>query len=183
MLSLFFDNYFPWFGDLLELGGNILLLIILIAFLMWGMIIERLLFFQFAYPSYARQAYQLWLARSDRRSWFAQQFRTRLLAQLKCVLNQHLGIINTLVKICPLAGLLGTVLGMLEVFDAVAATGANSPRATAAGVSKATISTMAGMVVAISGLLLASMLSRRAQAEQELISELLHYQTQPEVNR
>ena len=182
MLSLYFDNLFPWFGDLLELGGNILLLIIAIAFVMWGMIIERLLFFQFAYPSYARQAHQMWVSRTDRRSWYAQQYRLRLLAQIKRALNQRIGIINTLVKICPLAGLLGTVLGMLEVFDAVAATGTNNPRSTAAGVSKATISTMAGMVVAISGLLLASILSRRAESEQETIGELLRFEVKAEEN-
>ncbi|CAN0602343.1 unnamed protein product, partial [Ectocarpus sp. 12 AP-2014] len=42
---------------------------------------------------------------------------------------------------------------MLEVFDALAATGSNNPRSMAAGVSKATVSTLAGMVVAIVGLL------------------------------
>lgn len=173
MLSLLFDNYFPWFGDLLELGGSILLLIIFIAFVMWALLVERMLFLQFIYPRYARRAQQQWLARSDRRSWYAQQFRARLLAQVNRALVRYLGIINTLVKICPLAGLLGTVLGMLEVFDAVAATGANSPRATAAGVSKATVSTMAGMVVAISGLLLVSLISRQADAAKETISRLL----------
>jgi len=181
MLSLFFDNHLPWFGDLLELGGDILLLIFFIAFLMWAMIVERLIFFQFNYPVYAKTALQLWLGRSDRRSWYAQQYRVRLLAQIKRSLNKRLGLISILVKICPLAGLLGTVLGMLEVFDAVAATGANNPRSTAAGVSKATISTMAGMVVAISGLLLVGLLTRKAEAEQEEISELLRIDADNEV--
>jgi hypothetical protein len=74
-------------------------------------------------------------------------------------------LINTLIKVCPLLGLLGTVVGMLEVFDALAATGSNNPRSMAAGVSKATVSTLAGMVVAIVGLLAASRVSERHAIE------------------
>ena len=75
-----------------------------------------------------------------------------------------------MIKICPLLGLLGTVLGMLEVFDALAATGANNPRAMAAGVSKATVSTLAGMVVAIFGLLANLLAERRAVSSREQLA-------------
>ena len=57
--------------------------------------------------------------------------------------------------------LLGTVMGMLEIFDALAVTGNNSARTTAGGVSKATISTMAGMVAAISGLMISNYLLKK----------------------
>ena len=66
-------------------------------------------------------------------------------------LETGLSFIKVLYVVAPLLGLLGTVLGMLEVFDALAATGSNNPRSMAAGVSKATVSTLAGMVVAIGG--------------------------------
>ena len=61
-------------------------------------------------------------------------------------------MVKTLVALCPLLGLLGTVTGMIEVFDVMAIAGSGNARAMAAGVSKATIPTMAGMVAAISGL-------------------------------
>lgn len=173
MLSLWLDNYLPWFGDLLQLGGGILLFIFFITLVLWVMIIERLLFYQFEYPALAAATLRRWQSRSDRRSWYAQQARLRLLTQAERALKNRLGLISILIKICPLAGLLGTVLGMLDVFDAVAATGANNPRSTAAGVSKATISTMAGMVVAISGLLLASVLTKKADLEQAALSDRL----------
>ena len=80
---------------------------------------------------------------------------------------------RTLIKLCPLLGLLGTVLGMLEVFDAVAATGTNNPRSTASGVSKATVTTMAGMVVAITGLLVTSLVNRRITARSNKLSDLM----------
>ena len=54
---------------------------------------------------------------------------------------------------CPLVGLLGTVTGMIEVFDVMAVQGSSNVKSMASGVSMATIPTMAGMVVALSGLL------------------------------
>jgi biopolymer transport protein ExbB len=60
---------------------------------------------------------------------------------------------------------------MLEVFDALAATGSNNPRSMAAGVSKATVSTLAGMVVAIVGLLALSLSERRAVAAREKLPD------------
>jgi biopolymer transport protein ExbB len=91
----------------------------------------------------------------DHRSWFAEKYRNELVGRIGRQLMQNFSLIGTLIKICPLLGLLGTVVGMLEVFDALAATGSNNPRSMAAGVSKATVSTLAGMVVAIVGLLAA----------------------------
>jgi biopolymer transport protein ExbB len=67
----------------------------------------------------------------------------------------------------PLLGLLGTVTGMLEVFDAMAATGSNNARLMAAGVSKATVSTLAGMVVAIMALLTTTVIERRVALERD----------------
>jgi biopolymer transport protein ExbB len=55
----------------------------------------------------------------------------------------------------------------------VAATGANNPRSTASGVSKATVTTMAGMVVAIFGMLMISMVNRRLGAESNKLNDLL----------
>ena len=168
------DNLFPWLGDMLELGGQVLLVILALAAFLWALILERFLFIRFVYPRFACHARQAWQARSDRCSWFAQQYRTRLLARVSRAMNQRLSLVGTLIKVAPLLGLLGTVIGMLEVFDAVAATGSSNPRSTASGVSKATVSTMAGMVVAISGLLASSFLSRSAaKAHENLANELV----------
>ena len=88
-----------------------------------------------------------------------------MVSTLGSELTGNFSLISTLIKVCPLLGLLGTVLGMLEVFDALAATGSNNPRSMAAGVSKATVSTLAGMVVAIGGLLANTLVERRARSE------------------
>jgi biopolymer transport protein ExbB len=161
------DRFFPWLGDLLELGGPILGMILLIAFVIWWLLFERLHYFVRDYPRELAEAKAAWHARSDHLSWYAEQYRNELTGYIARQLKQHFSLIATLIKICPLLGLLGTVVGMLEVFDALAATGSNNPRSMAAGVSKATVSTLAGMVVAIVGLLASTLGERHAMAARE----------------
>ena len=108
------------------------------------------------------------------RSWVAG-LRPCRTDPLETHLDRGFPLIGTIIKICPLLGLLGTVAGMLEVFDALAATGANNPRSMAAGVSKATVSTLAGMVVAIFGLLGSKFIERRALTEREALPAKLVY--------
>jgi len=78
-----------------------------------------------------------------------------------------------LVALCPLLGLLGTVTGMISVFQVMATSGSGNVRAMAAGVSQATVPTMAGMVGALSGVLLVTLLSRRAVREVHYLEDTL----------
>ena len=167
------DNIFPWFGDMTELGGNILLAIIFMALLIWTFSLERLGYLYLVYPKQRNQALMMWLYRGEHSNWYDQHYRHLLIARLRRSLNHNMDLTRTLIKLCPLLGLLGTVLGMLEVFDAVAATGSNNPRSTASGVSKATVTTMAGMVVAIAGMLITSAVNRRLNAESNKLNDLL----------
>lgn len=172
MLTLI-DNIFPWFGDMLELGGDILFAILMMAALIGALIAERLSYLLWVYPQQRSKAIALWQARKERNSWYAHQFRGLLIARLNRDLQRNISLTRTLIKLCPLLGLLGTVLGMLEVFDAVAATGSNNPRATASGVSKATVTTMAGMVVAIVSMFTNSFVIRRVTAQSEQLNDCL----------
>lgn len=172
------DRFFPWLSDLLEMGGPILGVILLIAFAIWWLLFERLHYMVRDYPRELAEARSAWESRNDHLSWFAEQYRNELIGHIARQLTRHFSLIGTLIKICPLLGLLGTVIGMLEVFDALAATGSNNPRSMAAGVSKATVSTLAGMVVAIVGLLATSLGERHAQAARERLPA--HFlQTEP----
>ena len=95
------------------------------------------------------------------------RIREAMVSRVSLSIDEHLPLIKTLVAVCPLLGLLGTVTGMIEVFDVMAFSGSGNPRSMAAGVSKATIPTMAGMVAALSGVLAATLLSRFAHREVE----------------
>jgi biopolymer transport protein ExbB len=163
----FLDQWMPWLVDLIGLGGPVLVLILMIAFFIWALLFERIWFLLMRYPSMMAAAQVAWQGRKDRHSWFAQQYRRGLLQILQGALSERYPIIRSLIKICPLLGLLGTVTGMLEVFDAMAATGSNNARLMAAGVSKATVSTLAGMVVAIMALLTTTVIERRVALERD----------------
>ena len=101
MLALI-DNLFPWFGDMLELGGDILLLIVWVAAIMWTLIFERLVFFNLVFPHKIQMVNQLWLGRSEHKSWQATQFRQLMVSRLSRDMQRNLELIRTLVKLCPL---------------------------------------------------------------------------------
>ena len=75
--------------------------------------------------------------------------RQELISKQDIENKRGLPIIKVLIALCPLLGLLGTVVGMIQVFDILAVTGTGSPRAMASGISKATIPTLAGMVALV----------------------------------
>jgi biopolymer transport protein ExbB len=62
---------------------------------------------------------------------------------------------------------------MIEVFEVMAISGSSSPRSMAAGVSKATIPTMAGMVAALSGVAMGTYLQRKVRRERALLADHL----------
>jgi biopolymer transport protein ExbB len=65
--------------------------------------------------------------------------------------SRDLALLGALVAAAPLLGLLGTVLGMVETFEAVARAGANTTSKVASGISRALITTQFGLVVALPG--------------------------------
>ena len=149
----------------LETGGPVLLWIMGVTFFMWVLMIERIWYFLFAHPFVRRRARRQWEGRTDHNSRYAHWIREGIISEVNQETTAGLSTIKTLIALAPLFGLLGTVTGMVEVFDVMALTGASNARAMASGVSKATIPTMAGMVAAISGLYLSSMLEKMAKRE------------------
>ena len=61
--------------------------------------------------------------------------------------------------------MMGTVTGMIQVFDVMAISGSGNARSMASGVSKATIPTMAGMVGALSGVFFVTLLNQKVTSE------------------
>ncbi len=64
-------------------------------------------------------------------------------------LERFLGILGTLGNTAPFIGLLGTVIGIIRAFQALAATGSGGPNVVAAGIAEALVATAAGLIVAI----------------------------------
>ncbi len=158
-------NTFNGLMEFLETGGFVLKLIMVAALFLWTFIMERFAYYLFAHkPTKARLKAE-WDAREDKTSWKAHAIRDELVSQIKERTDTNVGIIKTLVALAPLLGLLGTVTGMIEVFDVMALSGSSNARFMAAGVFKATIPTMAGMVTALSGLYFSTVLPRWSARE------------------
>ena len=160
-------------SDFLYLGGPVLRWIAVTIFLMWVLIIERFIFFRKEMPPMMKSIRNSWEARQERRSWNAHQIREGMISKFSTAVNNSIPMIQTLVALCPLLGLLGTVTGMIKVFEVMAVSGSGNVRAMAAGVSQATVPTMAGMVGALSGVLLVTLLTRRAIREVEFLEDSL----------
>ena len=160
--------------DFLEAGGPVLLIILVTAFLMWVLIIERYWFIRITYPRLVKEAIRRWDERGDHHSWYARRIRDELISRISVQLHKGLILLNTLVALCPLMGLLGTVFGMVQVFDIMAVTGTGNARLMASGISMATIPTMAGMVVALSGLYFSARLKFHADYLAQLAADHLH---------
>ena len=58
-----------------------------------------------------------WESRADTKSWYAKQIRDAMISETTLRLKRNIGLIKALIAICPLLGLLGTVTGMITVFD------------------------------------------------------------------
>ena len=159
--------------DFVELGGNVLLVIAFVTFVMWTLIIERFWYFRTGHRLERERVQQEWAARDDHGSWHAHQIRRLLVSDVQLKLERGLNLINTIVVVCPMFGLLGTVTGMIEVFDVMAIAGSGNARGMASGVSKATLPTMAGMVGALSGMLFSVQLERFARSESERVADSL----------
>lgn len=78
-------------------------------------------------------------------------------------LGRLLNALGTIGVLSPLMGLLGTIMGMINAFDAIARAGAGDPSAVASGISEALITTATGLIIAIPTIVFHRYLSGRAE--------------------
>lgn len=157
----------------LERGGPVLIWIMIATFLMWALILERFFYFRFAHNVIVDEALSEWQSRSDRKSTYAHWVKDKLVSEVRQSAEMNVTITKALVALAPLLGLLGTVTGMIDVFDIMAVTDGADAKAMSAGVSRATIPTMAGMVASLSGILFTSGMDRRAARAVQQVEDKL----------
>jgi len=161
------SDIFKTYSNFLYQGGPVVLILFLISIFLFILIAAKFkyLFFDIALVQ-AEYKKSLSTIKND-------EYLLLNVASLKCdyktIINKDFYMIQTLIALCPVLGLLGTVTGMIEVFDVVSFFGTGNARALASGITKATLPTMTGMAISILGLLTFTILNSRSQS---LISEL-----------
>ncbi|PSU36057.1 MotA/TolQ/ExbB proton channel family protein [Photobacterium lutimaris] len=172
----FFDAWKFSLETFMNQGGQVLWWLAAVVMFCWILVIERVLYLLITYPKQRQLWLEKWQLRDDHSSWYARSMRDGWLSQAHIALNQNLNLIKVLVAICPMLGLLGTVTGMISVFDVMATQGSSQPRLMASGISLATLPTMAGMVAALSGMFVHSRLSKSCHKREIKLEKLLRSQ-------
>jgi biopolymer transport protein ExbB len=158
-----------------QLGGPVVVAIFVACVVMWTIAIERYWYFKRILPRQSRYLLAQWQERPDKKSWTAQQIRKAMISTLNGGMSANLQLLRALVPLCPLLGLLGTVSGMLNVFDSMAARGSADARSMANGVSEAMVCTLSGLAVSITGLYPSFYFRRRARIQTERLTDKFTY--------
>ena len=170
---MFFADTLAEMGKFMDSGGNVLWMIVILLFFMWTLIFERVWYLTKSCPRVLRIKIDVWSGRNDRRSKSALQIREKVISEAALQIDNNMMMIKTLIAVAPLFGLLGTVTGMIEVFQVMAFTGGGDARSMAGGVSKATLPTMAGMTTALSGVFATIYLNAAKNNEEIHLKELI----------
>ncbi|MDC1081973.1 MotA/TolQ/ExbB proton channel family protein [Gammaproteobacteria bacterium] len=158
---------FKTYSNFINQGGPVVLILFLISIYLFILISAKFKFL-FIDVTMVKNQYD-----ESLKNILKDKYYSLNLSSLKCdfknVITKDFYIIQTLIALCPVLGLLGTVTGMIEVFDVVSFFGTGNARALASGITKATLPTMTGMAISIVGLLTFTILNSKSQS---LIAEL-----------
>lgn len=155
-------NYVEGLSSLFDQGGYTLWAILVASVLLWLLIVERYWSLFRELPEFRAALLEEWTASSAAGGRHSFSRIRALVADLRAEASRNLPALNALTTILPLLGLLGTVSGMIKVFDVITVFGTGNTRGMASGISEALVTTMAGLFTALSGLYFVSDLENRA---------------------
>lgn len=138
--------------DFFHRGGIVLVVIFFICLLLWFFLLWRYIYIKFYFKKFQQEILKD-IGKKEFDEKFALHVKKYALSSARQMLEKHKSAIKILIAVAPLLGLLGTVTGMIAIFDVLSYKGASDVKMMASGISMATIPTMAGMVVALSGML------------------------------
>lgn len=147
--------------EFFESGGPVFAVVLFTSVILWLLIMERYWYMLFIFPEKLEQTVAEWKQRTDHSSWYAMRIRDGLVADIAITSRRFLIAIRAITSILPLLGLLGTVTGMISIFDVLNVFGTGNAQGMATGISHALLSTIAGLVTALAGLFFSSDLDKR----------------------
>ena len=166
---------FDQFLEYMEMGGSIMWIILALSVLAITIVIERIIFFAFSsaslkkleaafnesiskdgVPSLAAPGrtplHRLFFAACECWELNDETLEAKLQREMRGDLyrwERRLPLLEAIARVAPLLGLLGTVLGMVEMFSSMSVGGGINARAVTDGIWKALLTTVAGLSVAI----------------------------------
>ena len=160
-------------AELFDRGGPVLYILCIVTLFIWFIIFSKYLSTSYNNTNWINNNFDIFSNGVNINSSNIHLFEESFLIHIKRVSTQKLKMLDGLIGLCPMLGLLGTVYGMIEVFEVLAVLGTGNPRAMSTGVAKATIPTMAGMTIALSGLFFKFDLANRVERYQEEARDFL----------
>ncbi len=175
-----------WFA-----GGWVMIPLVFLAFLIFFSSMELWLFFSRGnHKKVSESTYEKWIDNpemgeghvgeiisyvKDKNATTPDEVRNRFMEIVTAsipLVDARLLFLNILVTVAPLMGLLGTVIGMLATFQALASGSGNTIDLVAGGISEALITTQTGLVIAIPGYLLVSLIQKKRNQYQAFLVRL-----------
>ena len=179
--------------EYLRPGGVVMIPLILISVWMWALIVERALYFRRIDKDDVDIKQAVEMISGSPLPEISNGLRARVVTSFlkertgnnmldrdildQCAmremspLKRYLSVIAVLAAVAPLFGLLGTVTGMMTTFNVISLFGTGNAKAMAGGISVAMITTQAGLLVAIPGLLMSNRLRRSSDQLKNVVDE------------
>ena len=138
--------------DFFDRGGPVIVVLFILAIIMTSLLIERVLFYASDLQNLTKNAVDDLTSFKIKNKWLFNKIKLKNISIINAKASKNILLIQGLIALCPLLGLLGTVTGMIEVFDIMAITGTGNARLMASGIARATLPTMTGLFISIVGL-------------------------------
>ncbi len=158
-------------------GGWVMAAILGLSIVMWFLILDRYLFLWRQEKTLAREVSTRWLFNHGESQLANRRLRAGLTTAFHNRLSAWIGTIQVITAVLPLLGLLGTVSGMIKTFEVMTVFGSGNVRGMAEGISQALVTTMAGLLTAVTGMYFANDLKQRFNRVTERLAQTLDEST------
>ena len=159
--------------ELFVRGGPVLYLLFLLSGLIFYLLVDKYVFIFFKSKNFLISSVDDFSNEYSPSNTNYRFIQNTLISSVKREANKNIKILDGFIGMCPMIGLLGTVYGMIEVFEVLSFLGTGNPRAMSSGVAMATIPTMSGMVITVFGLYFRQDLISRIESISVLLNSLL----------
>ena len=159
--------------ELFVRGGPVLYLLFLLSGLIFYLLVDKYIFIFFKSKNFLISSVDNFSNEYSPGDTDYRFIQNTLISSIKREANKNIKILDGFIGMCPMIGLLGTVYGMIEVFEVLSFLGTGNPRAMSSGVAMATIPTMSGMVITVFGLYFRQDLISRIESISAVLNLLL----------